>query len=37
MPPQQGDRLLNLFDASFDFGAHASLVTASIWRPEARM
>jgi hypothetical protein len=25
MPPQQGDRLLDVFDGAFDFGAHGIL------------
>jgi len=37
MPPQQGDRLLDIFNVALGFRAHADLVTTSIWRPEAPM
>jgi hypothetical protein len=29
MPPQQPDRLLDLFDEAFDFGAHGCLCSAA--------
>jgi len=29
MPPQQPDRLLDLFDKAFDFGAHVVLGSAA--------
>jgi hypothetical protein len=29
MPPQQPDRLLDLFDEAFDFGAHGFLRSAA--------
>jgi hypothetical protein len=29
VPPQQSDRLLDLFDEAFDFGAHGCLCSAA--------
>jgi hypothetical protein len=36
MPPQQPDRLLDLFDEAFDFGAHGFSDSAA-WRREGML
>jgi hypothetical protein len=32
MPPQQGDRLLDVFDAALDFGTQGKSPLRPIWR-----
>jgi hypothetical protein len=31
MPPQQSDRLLDLFDQAFDFRTHVSAISVKRW------